>query len=102
MAFDGTEGAKITLAEGAALTKEYRSRNTSAIKARFFGKDILRQLIDQEGCMGIRMYYGQDEDGNSQLVLVGADSDENDMLDLVADASVPCPNYCSSPNPLNS
>ncbi len=102
MSFDGTEGGAITLAEGATLTKEYRSRNSSAIKARFFGKDILRQLLDQEGCMGIRIYYGQDGDGNNQLVLVGADSDENDMLDLVADTSVPCPNLCSSPNALNS
>jgi len=102
MAFDGTEGGAISLAEGSALTKEYRLRNPGAINARFFGKDILRQLLDQDGSMGIRIYFGQDEDGNKQLVLVGADSDENDMLDLVADTSVPCPNLCSSPNALNS
>lgn len=102
MAFDGTEGGKITLQEGAGLTKGFRLRNPVAIKARFFGKDILNQVLDQEGCMGIRIYYGQDENGNNQLVLVGADSDENDMLDLVADTSVPCPNLCSSPNALNS
>jgi hypothetical protein len=102
MAFDGTEGGEITLSEGAALTKEYRSRNSSSIKAHFFGKEVLSQLLDQEGCMGIRMYYGQDEDGNSELVLVGADASENDMLDLIIDNSVPCPNYCSSPNALNS
>ncbi len=102
MAFDGTEGGAITLSEGAHLTKEYRLRNPTAIKARFFGKDILNQILDQEGCMGIRIYYGQDEDGNKQFVLVGGDSDENDMLDLVADTSVPCPNLCSLPNALNS
>lgn len=102
MAFDGTEGGAITLNEGAALTKEYRSRNSSAVKGRFFGKEILRQLLDQEGCMGIRIYYGQDEDGNSELILVGADASENDILDLIADHSVPCPNFCSSANPLNS
>lgn len=102
MAFDGTEGAQITLAEGAALTKEHRLRNPSSIKGRFFGKEILQQILDQSGCMGIRIYFGQDEDGNRQLVLTGADSDENDLLDLVADASVPCPNYCSSANALNS
>lgn len=102
MAFDGTEGGAITLAEGAALTKEHRLRNPTALKARFFGRDILNQILDQEGCMGIRFYYGQDEDGNRQLVIVGADSDENDMTDLVADLSHPCPDTCSSPNALNS
>lgn len=102
MAFDGTEGSAITLAEGAALTKEHRLRNPTALKGRFFGKEILKEVLDQEGCMGIRIYFGQDEDGNRQLVAVGADASENDMLDLVIDNSVPCPNFCSSPNSLNS
>lgn len=102
MAFDGTEGGEITLSEGANLTKEHRLRNPTAIKARFFGKDILNKIMEQEGCMGIRIYYGLDENGKRQLVLVGADADENDMLDLVVDTSVPCPNLCSSPNDLNS
>lgn len=102
MAFDGTEGSAITLSNGASMTNEYRQRNPGAVKGHFFGKEILNQILDQEGCMGIRMYYGLDEDGNKQLVIVGADSDENDMLDLVADFSVPCPSACSTPNALNS
>lgn len=102
MGFNGTEGGAITLSEGAALTKEHRLRNPTALKARFFGKDILNQIINQEGCMGVRIYFGQDEDGNRELVLVGADSDENDMLNLVADLSFPCPDTCSTPNDLNS
>jgi hypothetical protein len=102
MAFDGTEGGAITLADGAAMTKEHRLRNPTALKGRFFGKDILNQILDQEGCMGIRFYFGQDEDGNRQLVAVGADQYEDDMLDLIADVSRPCPSNCSTPNALNS
>ena len=102
MAFNGSEGGAITLQEGSALTKESRDRNPSAIKARFFGKDILNEILDQEGCMGIRMYFAEDADGNRELVLCGADSDENDMLDLIADLSLPCPDICSTPNALNS
>lgn len=102
MAFDGTEGGEITLSNAANMTAEYRKNNPGGTKAHFFGRDILNQILEQEGCQGIRMYYGQDEDGNKQLVLVGADSDENDMLDLVADLSHPCPNACSNPNSLNS
>lgn len=102
MAFDGTEGGEITLSSGAAMTKEFRLRNPNSIKARFFGKDIINEILSQEGCMGIRLYCALDEDGNNQLVMVGADSDENDMTDLVADLSHPCPDTCSNPNPLNS
>ncbi|MDG1332612.1 MAG: hypothetical protein P8P74_09800 [Crocinitomicaceae bacterium] len=102
MAFDGTEGGAITLSEGAALTKEHRLRNPTAHKGHFFGKEILNQILDQEGCMGIRFYNGQDEDGNRQLVIVGADEFEDDMLDLVGDFSAACPSNCSTPNALNS
>lgn len=102
MAFDGTEGGAITLSEGAALTKEHRLRNPTAYKGHFVGKEILNQILDQEGCMGIRFYHGLDEDGNRELVLVGADEYEDDMLDLIADLCVPCPSSCSTPNALNS
>ncbi len=102
MGFNGSEGGEITLSSAAAMTKEFRLRNPESIKARFFGKDIINKILNQEGCMGIRFYYGLDEDGNNQLVMVGADSDENDITDLVADLSHPCPDTCSFPNSLNS
>lgn len=102
MAFNGTEGGAITLSTGAALTAEHRLRNPTALKARFFGKDILNQILEQEGCMGIRMYFGQNEDGIREIVLVGADKYEDDILELVADVSRPCPSSCSTPNALNS
>lgn len=102
MAFDGTEGSEITLANAAAMTAKYRHDNPNETLAHFFGKDILIELLDQEGCVGIRIYYGLDEDNNKQLVIVGVDSDQNDITRLVADMSYPCPNACSTPNPLNS
>jgi hypothetical protein len=102
MAFNGTEGGQITLSTGSALTAEYRAQNPGETKGHFYGKDILNDLLDQSGCMGIRIYYGIDDDGNKELVLVGADQAECDMTDLVADLSVPCPNRCGKTNYLNS
>ncbi|MCR9171936.1 MAG: hypothetical protein NXI10_05560 [bacterium] len=102
MAFDGTEGGQITLEQGADLTANYRAANPNERLGNFYGKEILEELLAQEGCKGIRMYYGQDADGNKELVLVGADSDENDILDLVVDLSQPCPNRCGKANDLNS
>ena len=103
MAFDGTEGGEITLQQAAVLTAEHRLRNPTAHKGHFFGKDILNKILEQEGCMGIRMYYGLDKDsGKRELVIVGADEDEDDMLELVADFSQACPTRCSDSNYLNS
>lgn len=102
MAFNGREGGQITLSEGADMTAKYRDNNPNELKGHFFGKDILKQILNQEGCMGIRMYYGIDDDEEKALVIVGADANEDDMTDLVADISMPCPNRCGSSNSLNS
>jgi hypothetical protein len=102
MAFNGTEGGQISLQTGADLTAEYRRLNPNDRKGHFFGKDILQEILDQQGCMGIRMYYGLDGDGQKELVIVGAEASEDDMTNLVADLSAPCPNACAKANPLNS
>jgi hypothetical protein len=102
MAFNGTEGGQIPLATGAAMTAEYRAQNPGEIKAHFYGKEILDVLLNQEDCVGIRIYYGIDENGNKELVLVGTDASECDLTDLIVDLSNPCPNRCSKANALNS
>jgi hypothetical protein len=107
MAFNGTEGGIITLADGSAMTAAYRKQKKRTDKnGHFFGRDILQNILDQEGCVGIRMYYGLREDKKDdmtqELIIVGTDRDENDILDIIGDISVPCPNMCGKANPLNS
>lgn len=102
MPFDGTEGSPIALEVAAEATARYRATG-AGIHAHFFGRDILQDILDQDDCMGIRMYYGMDEDGVSQLILVGANAEEEDLYDgIVADRSVPCPNRCALASPLNA
>ncbi|MCR9171895.1 MAG: hypothetical protein NXI10_05350 [bacterium] len=104
MAFNGSEGDFITLAEGAAMTKAWRDANSSdAIKGVFFGKEKLQQLLDQAGSEGIRIYFGLNEEGKNSLVLVSADADQNDNVNgLILDRGAYCPDICSAANALNS
>ncbi len=102
MAFNGKEGEQITLQEAAQLTANYRTAHPNEIRGHFMGKSILKTLLDQEGCMGIRTYHGINTDGSKEIVLVGVDANGNDMLDLIADRAAPCPNHCSRQNGLNS
>lgn len=102
MSFNGTEGGEISLAKASEMTSNYRSQNPGETIAHFFGKDIIQRILSQEGCMGIRIYYGIDQDETKQLILVGADENQNDIIQLVADLSFPCPQTCSTHNPLNS
>ncbi len=104
MPFTGTEDHSITLAEAAALTANFRNANPpGTIIGHFFGADAINAILAQPGCVGIRIYNGQDAAGVKKLVLVGADAAENDMFTgELAQHSRPCPSICSLPNPLNS
>ena len=102
MAFNGSEGGEISLNTASAMTKLYREEYPNTTRAHFFGKDIIDRILAQDNCVGIRMYYGISEIGSKELVLVGVDAEENDILELVADISSPCPPTCSPNNALNS
>lgn len=104
MAFTGNEDHSITLAEASELTQNYRdAAESNAIQGSFFGKSALQRILDQGGCVGIRIYYAQEDDGTPTLVLVGVDENEDDLIDgELAEFGVPCPPRCGSSNDLNS
>lgn len=104
MSFNGNEGSAITLAEAAELTANYRATISPGEQLGLFvGRNHLLAILNQSGCMGVRMYYGIAKDSEKQLVLVGVTSNENDMeKGILIDRAVPCPTKCSASNPLNS
>jgi len=102
MAFDGSEAEEFPLATAAEWTKNYRDAHPDGLKAHFFGKDILNDILAQPNCVGIRVYYALDRDGVQQMIMVGADANENDLYDgIIAEVSRPCPPYCPTGSPLN-
>ena len=101
MAFNGTEGNPITLAQGQDLTARYRNE-CGGIQAVFIGAEHINDLLAQTGAMGIRVYFGRDTDDTNTTVLVAADSSEDDILDLIIDCGKKCPIHCGSKNDLNS
>lgn len=96
---NGSEGEAIALDEAAALTANFRRNNGNSaetVKAHLFGRDILQQILGQENCVGIRMYYGLDDAGGKQLVLVGVDAAGQDLeAGIIADRSKICPPDCA-------
>ena len=102
MAFTGKEAEEFPLDTAAEWTANYRKANPNGIKAHFFGRDIIQRILDQDGCVGIRCYYALDEKGVQQMIIVGADKDENDLYNgIIAEKSLPCPTYCPKSSPLN-
>ena len=110
MPFNGTEGKEITLNTAAQLTQNYREANPGpeTILGCFLGKNILKKILEQPGCQGIRFYYGLNG-STPELVAVGADSEENDQIGVVsgvhciiADDAPRCPPNSSQHNDLNT
>src|SRR6187551_3716740 len=73
------------------LTSHYEKKKDSILKKKFHGKAILPtsetfdraaldQLLSQDGCVGIRIYFGMDEESNVKLVVVGVDEKNHDMV----------------------
>lgn len=109
----GREGQIFDFTLATNWTKNYRDINRGEIVSQFFGREILNQLLDQPGCMGIRMYYANDKslsgwqrfivaisrfllkvigniEGKPHLILVGATKDGKDILpDAPAPTEVP-------------
>lgn len=103
MSFNGTEGSFVTLREASGWTANYRATISSGeIIAHFFGTEKIKAILNQEDCVGIRIYYGIDENRKKNLILVGVRTDENDMVDgVILEKAYPCPPRCSSLNDLN-
>ena len=102
MSFNGTEGAPISLEEGAKLTSAYRKANPNTTLGVFIGREHIQSLLDPSSAMGIRVYFGKDGFGTNTIVVVAADANEDDMLDLIIDNGPKSPPCSGVANDLNS
>ncbi len=95
--FTGNENHVITLDQAVKLVQNYQtSPRVPSIKGGYFGRSIFDKILSQNGCVGVRFYYAQKDDGTSTMVLVGVDTMANDLTGgILGDAIWPCPPYCS-------
>ena len=98
--FDGSEGNTISKAQAEYWTENFRAANDpGVIKAQYIGGDIIKTILAQTDCVGIRMYNAitSATPGKPQLVIVGVTADGVDMTDgTIADGTIPCPTTCDT------
>ncbi len=111
MSFKGNEGGPISRETAKQWIENYQSserakaQEKTIINAHFFGKEKIQKLLDQEGCVGLRVYYGKDSNGGQKLFMVGASSDMDNIIpadtksastddNFILDESWDCPPYC--------
>jgi hypothetical protein len=70
----------ISLDEAKILTKKYKlSVPPESIRANSFGEKALNDILSQEKCVGLRIYYGITASGEPTLVIVGVDKSRDDL-----------------------
>lgn len=67
-----------------------------------FDAEVLAAIIGQEGFTSLRIYFGAKEDGSICTILIGVDSDDNEMADIIAEDGYRCPPICPKPSILNA
>ncbi len=106
--FTGNEDQLISLSEGSALTANFRAwleatQSSDPTLGEYHSKALIESILAQDGCVGVRSYYGMDADGKRKLVLVGVTANENDIVDgVLGDRSYKCPPHSGNANSLNS
>ena len=102
--YTGKEDHSITLEDASNLTQNFQlEASPDQVIAGYFGKEAILAILSQEGAVGMRCYYGLDAGDVSHLVIVGVNSEGNDMTDgLLAQRMTKCPPYCPEVNELNS
>lgn len=97
MEINNTSGEIITLEEAKQYTHSFQKLYPNEKKAFFVGKENLLKILEQPDCLGIRIYNGYNDDENtSNKVLIGVDSNGDDMIDgIILEKLVPCPPICS-------
>lgn len=98
MTVDANAGTIINETDAIVYTHAHQTHFPNAIKAFFAGKNKLNLILDQENCIGIRIYDGYDVEGEvTNRVLVGVDALGEDMVNgIILEDLIPCPKACST------
>jgi hypothetical protein len=107
--FTKSIGGPVTKDKVKTWLKRFRDKHPAkdTVTARFIGSDILSKILAQEGCVGVRVYFGYDERDQIEIFFIGTDENGNDMVPdetaardggkyTMADSTMPCPPYCSA------
>ncbi len=107
----------ISLSTAEDMTEKYRLNREDILKTQFQNQNILplsetfdrsafEALLDKSGCVGLRIYYGMDNDSKIHAIIVAVDENNEDILtdseDDIVDNGNRCPDLCPPSSPLNS
>ena len=73
-------GENIGLAEGTKLVQNFRNANPEATPGYYIGRNIIDQILNQPGCVGITFRKCLSENNEEHLVYTGVNAEGKDIL----------------------
>lgn len=97
------EPGEIPLKDAIRFVQRARQAKLLTVNGWSYPTSLIRQLCDQAGAEGVRMYLGVNDEGGPTLVLVAVEASGNDMTDgAVMDYAWPCPPLCATNSPFTA
>jgi len=101
MAFTGNENHNIGLDDATRFTAAYREAEGEIFLGGFFGKEAIKSILDQDNCVGLRIYNAINDNDNRTFVVVGVSADSKDIASgRLAEFAIGCPPNCDPESPL--
>jgi hypothetical protein len=116
----------ISLQQAIDLTTRYRNEKEGLLKSEYqnkgilpicesFEKSAIESLLAEADCVALRVYFGMDATKLIRLVIVGVNSNDEDILPdeqissrstlddggKIVEDGIRCPTICPPPSPLN-
>jgi hypothetical protein len=94
--YTGVGNHDVTIGQAQQFIQSYQSEpGAPRAKALYFERNIYDKILAQPGCVGIRQYFARNEAKEVTLVLVGVDSNGNDMINgIIGEGAQACPPLC--------
>lgn len=97
----GHEPGEIPLQDAIRFVQRAREAKLLPVNGWSYPTTLIRQLCDQAGADGVRMYLAVTDEGGPTLVLVAVDASGKDMTDgALMEYLWPCPPFCDPASPL--
>src|SRR5437899_2780292 len=103
----------INQAEARKMTAFFRKEKNNVLNPHFqgiipqaekFDAAQFKAILEQPDCVAVRIYHGMADDHKIHTIIVGVDSQDNDLLttDTIIENGTMCPPTCPTGNSLNS
>lgn len=99
-----SHGSSISKEEGKTLIQKFQTEHPNEKKAFLYDASLIQDLLDDTtSTVGVRIYLGKKTNNDLCLVLVGTDTNGDDLTNnLVLEMGSPCPAECDPNSYFNS